>query len=51
MPRFDLEKWFWAHEKYGVTEVAMVPPVSTNPEFEVESVFQALGQITSKHVY
>ena len=51
MPRFDLEKWFWAHEKYGVTDVAMVPPVSTNPEFEVESVFQALGQITSKHVY
>ena len=28
MPRFDLEKWFWAHEKYGVTDVAMVPPVS-----------------------
>ena len=29
LPRFDLEKWFWAHEKYGVTDVAMVPPVST----------------------
>lgn len=28
LPRFDLEKWFWAHEKYGVTDVAMVPPVS-----------------------
>jgi hypothetical protein len=31
MPRFDLEKWFWAHEKYGVTDVAMVPPVSPSP--------------------
>ena len=31
MPRFDLEKWFWAHEKYGVTDVAMVPPVSMSP--------------------
>jgi len=38
MPRFDLEKWFWAHETYGVTDVAMVPPVSTVPEFESESV-------------
>jgi len=28
MPRFDLEKWFWAHEKYGVTDVAMVPPIT-----------------------
>jgi 4-coumarate--CoA ligase len=35
MPRFDLEKWFWAHEKYGVTDVAMVPPVSSSPEFRV----------------
>jgi len=30
MPRFDLEKWFWAHETYGVTDVAMVPPVSSS---------------------
>ena len=28
LPRFDLEKWLWAHEKYEVTDVAMVPPVS-----------------------
>lgn len=29
LPRFDLEKWFWAHQTYGVTDVAMVPPVSS----------------------
>lgn len=28
LARFDLEKWFWAHEKYQVTDVAMVPPVT-----------------------
>lgn len=27
LPRFDLERWFWAHEAYAVTDVAMVPPV------------------------
>jgi len=39
LPRFDLEKWFWAHEKYGVTDVAMVPPVSNSfcdlPRYDV----------------
>lgn len=28
LPRFELENWFWAHEKYAVTDVAMVPPVT-----------------------
>jgi 4-coumarate--CoA ligase len=28
LPRFELEKWFWAHERYGITDVATVPPVS-----------------------
>jgi 4-coumarate--CoA ligase len=29
LARFDLEKWFWACEKYAVTDVTMVPPVSS----------------------
>lgn len=28
IPRFDPEKWFWAIEKYGVTDVATVPPIA-----------------------
>ena len=34
LPRFDLEKWFWAHEKYGVTDLTLVPPVSSCYWFE-----------------
>jgi 4-coumarate--CoA ligase len=30
LARFDLEKWFWACEKYAVTDVTMVPPVSSS---------------------
>jgi acyl-CoA synthetase (AMP-forming)/AMP-acid ligase II len=30
LPRFDLEKWFWAHEKFGVTDLTLVPPVSSS---------------------
>lgn len=26
--RFDPEKWFWAIEKYGVTDIATVPPIA-----------------------
>lgn len=27
LPRFDPEKWFWAHEKYKINELALVPPI------------------------
>lgn len=27
LPRFELEKWFWAMEKYQITDVALVPPI------------------------
>ncbi|KAI7287193.1 acetyl-CoA synthetase-like protein [Hortaea werneckii] len=27
MPRFDLEKWFWAAEKYQITDITLVPPI------------------------
>ncbi|KAK5745024.1 hypothetical protein LTR17_001775 [Elasticomyces elasticus] len=26
MPRFDLEKWLWAHENYLITDFMVVPP-------------------------
>lgn len=26
-PRFDPEVWFWAHEEYGITDLAVVPPM------------------------
>lgn len=28
LPRFDLEKWFWALEKYQITDLVVVPPVA-----------------------
>jgi len=28
LARFDLEKWFWAMEKYAITELAVVPPIA-----------------------
>jgi len=28
LARFDLEKWFWAMQEYGVTDIALVPPVA-----------------------
>ncbi|KAK3676144.1 hypothetical protein LTR78_003894 [Recurvomyces mirabilis] len=28
LARFDLEKWFWAMQEYGITDVALVPPVA-----------------------
>ncbi|EMC98908.1 hypothetical protein BAUCODRAFT_84795 [Baudoinia panamericana UAMH 10762] len=28
LPRFDLEKWFWAHEHYQITDAVLVPPVA-----------------------
>lgn len=27
LPRFDLENWFWAHEKYEITDTGAVPPI------------------------
>ncbi|KAI5357211.1 putative AMP-dependent synthetase/ligase, AMP-binding enzyme domain, ANL domain-containing protein [Septoria linicola] len=27
-PRYDLEKWFWAHEKYKITDLGVVPPIA-----------------------
>ena len=27
MPRFDPEVWFWAHEKYEITDLGAVPPI------------------------
>ncbi|KAK4624064.1 Phenylacetyl-CoA ligase epaB [Fulvia fulva] len=27
LPRFDLETWFWCHEKYEITDLAAVPPI------------------------
>lgn len=27
MPKFDLEKWFWAHEHYKITDLGVVPPI------------------------
>jgi len=28
LPRFDPESWFWAHEKYEITDLAVVPPIA-----------------------
>lgn len=28
MKQFDLEKWFWAMEKYQITDMALVPPIA-----------------------
>lgn len=28
LARFDLEKWFWANEKYQITDLAIVPPIA-----------------------
>lgn len=27
LERFDLEKWFWTHQEYEITDVACVPPI------------------------
>lgn len=27
LQKFDLETWLWAHEKYGITDLAAVPPI------------------------
>ena len=27
LPRFEPEKWFWAHEEYAITDLAVVPPL------------------------
>jgi 4-coumarate--CoA ligase len=27
LERFDLEKWFWLHQEYGITDIACVPPI------------------------
>ncbi|KAK5108781.1 hypothetical protein LTR62_007841 [Meristemomyces frigidus] len=28
LPRFELEKWFWAHQEYEITDVTLVPPIA-----------------------
>ncbi|KAF7189433.1 Phenylacetyl-CoA ligase epaB [Pseudocercospora fuligena] len=28
MPRFDPEKWFWAHQEYQITDLGVVPPIA-----------------------
>lgn len=28
LPRFDPENWFWAHEKYQITDLGVVPPIA-----------------------
>ncbi|GAB7360309.1 hypothetical protein MBLNU230_g8066t1 [Neophaeotheca triangularis] len=27
LPRFDIESWFWAMDKYAITDCTMVPPI------------------------
>jgi len=28
LPRFEPESWFWAHQEYQITELAVVPPIA-----------------------
>ena len=44
-PRFDPESWFWAHEKYEITDLGVVPPIAVmainhplNKKYSLKSV-------------
>lgn len=28
LPRFEPERWFWAHQEYEITDLAVVPPIA-----------------------
>jgi len=58
LPRFDPEKWFQSIEKYGVTDIATVPPIaimainsSLNKEYSLKSarIAQAGAAPLDKH--
>nr|POE59303.1 acyl-coa ligase azaf [Quercus suber] len=45
LARFELEKWFWALEKYQITDLALVPPIAVmainhplNKKYSMQSV-------------